>query len=142
MATRFAQSPAFANALYSAYNPGQMVNTGLEGRSIQSQQAATADADVANAIRIGEAKVAGAEYIGAGTVAQGQAAGHSAMMGGISSGISGIAGGLGSMGGGGGAFDSPAASPGGSAGVAGIGGGMTNPYSFEPKWFGTNPWGG
>ena len=76
MATRFAQSPAFANALYSAYNPGQMVNTGLEGRSIQSQQAATADADVANAIRMGEAKVEGAKHIGAGTVAQGQAAGH------------------------------------------------------------------
>ena len=51
--------------------------------------AATADADVANAIRMGEAKVAGAKYLGAGTEAQGAAAGHSAMMGGISSGLSG-----------------------------------------------------
>ena len=57
--------------------------------------------DVANAIRMGEAKVAGAKYLGAGTEARGDAAGQASMMGGISSGISGIVGGLGSMGGGG-----------------------------------------
>ena len=141
MATRFAQSPAFASALYSAYNPGEMVDTGLKGRSIQSQQAATADADVANAIRMGEAQVKGAKAMGAATVAQGQAAGHSSMMGGISSGLGSIIGGINFGGGGGGAFDSPGASPGGSAGVAGIGGGsMTNPFSFNRELT-FSPWG-
>ena len=95
-------SPEFSGALHSAYNPGELVGAGQKGRSMQSQYAATADADVANAIRMGEAKIAGAEFLGAGTIAQGQAAGHASMMGGLSSGISGLAGGLGSMGGGGG----------------------------------------
>jgi hypothetical protein len=101
MIGRFAMSPEFSGALHSAYNPGELVGAGQKGRSMQSQMAATADADVANAIRMGEAKVEGAKHIGAGTVAQGQAAGHSSMMGGISSGLGSIVGGLGSMGGGG-----------------------------------------
>jgi hypothetical protein len=45
------------------------------------------------------------------------------MFGGLTSGISSLAGGFANMGGGGG-FNSTAASPGGSAGVAGIGGGL------------------
>ena len=141
MATRFAQSPAFASALYSAYNPGEMVDTGLKGRSIQSQQAATADADVANAIRMGKAQVKGAKAMGAATVAQGQAAGHSSMMGGLSSGLGSIVGGLGSMGnsnpgGYAGSVNSPGFGMDASkqVGIGSYGGSVGGYGTFGPNW--------
>jgi len=109
MIGRFAMSPAFSGALHSAYNPGELVGAGQKGRSLQSQYAAKADADVANSIRLGEARIAHAEAIGEGTMARGDAAGHASMMGGLSSGISSLAGGLGKMNFGGG---NPGGNPG------------------------------
>jgi len=97
MASRFAMSPGFSGALHSAYNPGSMIDGAQKGRSLQNQAMATGEAEVANAIRLGDARIAGAEYVGAGTEAQGAAKGHASMMGGLSSGIGSIAGGIGKM---------------------------------------------
>lgn len=112
MASRFAMSPGFSGALYSAYNPGSMIDGAQKGRSLQNQAIATTEADEANAIRLGEARVAMAKS-GAGAIeAQGSAQGQMSMMSGLTSGLTGLAGGLASRGGGGAPIGVDRTSPG------------------------------
>ena len=142
MASRFAMSPGFSGALHSAYNPGSMIDGAQKGRSLQNQAMATGEAEVANAIRLGDARIAGAEYVGAGTEAQGAAKGHASMMGGLSSGIGSIAGGIGKINFGGNNTPTPtptSTDPFGTGltSVSQIGGGSM----YDPFKLGPNPYG-
>ena len=119
---------------------GAMNNAAFQDRSALQMAATNADAQAAIGEKDAEAMIEAAKYGAAATRAQGAAAGQSAMFGGLSSGISSLAGGFAGMGGGS-SFGSSAMSPGGSAGVAGIGGGsMTNPFSFNRELT-FSPWG-
>ena len=115
-------------------------NAAFQDRSALQMAATNADAKAAIGEKDAEAMVEAAEYGAAATRAQGAAAGQSAMFGGLSSGISSLAGGFANMGGG---NSSTSTDPFGTGltSVSQIGGGsMTNPYSFEPKFYGKSPW--
>ena len=133
---RFANSAGYQNILSSALNnnPQEMNDYAAQLRGQEAGQAMTSDAKAALAGLEAESILDRAKYqaksAGLGVPSQGEQT-MGAVMGGIQNLAGPIAGMMGGGGGGGGAsFLGSAASPGGSAGVAGIGGGgMVNPFT-------------